>query len=459
MNQFILFCPRFALSLLNQQTTKIDMMKRTRTLMLLFALLMTATKLTAQAPTQKDADAKYATNLLPAGTAAPDFSLKTPEGKLFKFSKMKGKYVVIDFWASWCPDCRKDAHNLVRMYDEFHRRGVEFIGVSFDTDVNAWTDGIDLYHIPYMQVSELKKFHDTDISKAYGVKWIPSMYLIGKDGKVILGTVLSDKLEKTLTELTAVKKTIEGTTESLVIRGSKGKLAAVTQKPVLREGARCPMAIVMHGFSGNKEEPMLQLICDSLQANGIASIRFDFNGHGASEGEFKDMTVPNEIEDALKVYEYVKSLPYVSTVMMVGHSQGGVVASMAAGKLGDKISKVVLLAPAAVLRDDAIRGNTMVARYDPLDPPEYVTLWDGLKLGREYIKTAFTLPIYETAAGYHGAACIIHGTGDRVVPYTYGERYHDLWKGSEFYLLDGFDHGFSQNVYRVVDLTTKFLIK
>jgi pimeloyl-ACP methyl ester carboxylesterase len=145
--------------------------------------------------------------------------------------------------------------------------------------------------------------------------------------------------------------------------------------------------------------------------------------------------------------------------MMVGHSQGGVVASMAAGKLGDKISKVVLLAPAAVLRDDAIRGSTMVARYDPLDPPEYVTLWDGLKLGREYIKTAFTLPIYETAAGYHGAVCIIHGTGDRVVPYTYGERYHDLWKGSEFYLLDGFDHGFSQNVYRVVDLTTKFLVK
>lgn len=432
-------------------------MKILRTFLPLFVLMLTATSLTAQ--TQRDADAKYATELLKPGTTAPDFKLRTPDGKQFKFSKLKNKYIVLDFWASWCPDCRKDAPNILRMYNEFHQKGVEFVGVSFDTDVKAWQDGIAKYNIPYVQVSELKKFHDTDISKAYGVKWIPSMYLIGKDGKVILGTVLSDKLEKTLTELTASKAKVAGTSENLVLLGSKGKLAAIIQKPVLKENQRCPMAIVMHGFSGRKEDPLLQLICDSLQANGVASIRFDFNGHGASEGEFKDMTVPNEIEDALKVYEYVSSLPYVSSVMLAGHSQGGVVASMAAGKLGDKISKVVLLAPAAVLRDDAIRGNTMVARFDPLDPPEYVNLWDGLKLGREYIKTAFYLPIYETAAGYHGAACIIHGTGDRVVPYTYGERYHNLWKGSEYYLLDGFDHGFSQNIYRVADIAAKFMIK
>ena len=432
-------------------------MKRSRMILLLFFLMLTAIPMSAQM--QNDADAQYATELLKQGTVAPDFKLNTPDGKPFKLSKLKGKYVVLDFWASWCPDCRKDAPNLVRMYQEFHSRGVEFVGVSFDTDVAAWKNGIAKYDIPYMQVSELKKFHDTNISKVYGVRWIPSMYLIGKDGKVALGTVLSDKLEKTLTELTATHAKIAGTKEDLTIQGSKGKLAAVIQKPELKSGERCPMAIVMHGFSGRKEGQLLELICDSLQANGIASIRFDFNGHGASEGDFKDMTVPNEIEDAKKVYEYVSALPYVSSVMLAGHSQGGVVASMTAGELGDKISKVVLLAPAAVLRDDAIRGNTMGVMYNPLDPPEYVQLFGNLKLGREYIKTAFSLPIYETAAGYHGAACIIHGTGDRVVPYTYGERYHELWKGSELDILDGFDHGFSQNVYRAADLAAKFMMK
>ena len=171
------------------------------------------------------------------------------------------------------------------------------------------------------------------------------------------------------------------------------------------------------------------------------------------------MTVPNEIEDAMKVFEYVRDLRYVSDVAIVGHSQGGVVASMLAGKLerGD-IKAVALMAPAAVLREDAIRGNTMGATYDPLDPPEFVSLFGGLKLGREYIKTAFSLPIYETAAKYQGPALIVHGTADRVVPYTYGERYHQIWPGSKLVILDAYDHGFGQNIYRATDIVAKYLI-
>jgi hypothetical protein len=71
------------------------------------------------------------------------------------------------------------------------------------------------------------------------------------------------------------------------------------------------------------------------------------------------------------------------------------------------------MAPAAVLRDDAIRGNTMGRQYDPFDPGEYVELFGGLKLGGKYIRTAFNLPIYKTAAEYQGPALIIHGNADR----------------------------------------------
>jgi len=88
-----------------------------------------------------------------------------------------------------------------------------------------------------------------------------------------------------------------------------------------------------------------------------------------------------------------------------------------------------------------------------------VELYGGLRLGQEYIKTAFSLPIYETAAGYKGPALIVHGTGDRVVPYTYGERYHQIWEGSQLELLEGYDHGFSQNIYRVTQLVSDYLIK
>ena len=434
------------------------------TLSLLALLMMGATAVKAQ-PAQPDFDDKYATELVKAGTAAPDFKMKTPEGKNFQFAKFaKGKTVVLDFWASWCPDCRKDAPEVVRMYEAYRPYGIEFIGISMDTDVEAWKKAIEKYGITYPQVSELKKFKETDIAKAYGVKWIPSMVVVGPDGEVKLSTVLTYKVDKYLKELTTGSYQAAQKGETVFIDGHHGRLKALIQKPELQQGEKCPMVIFCHGFSGTKDGPLFELVADTLQAHGIASIRFDFNGHGESEGEFKDMTVPNEIEDAKKVVEYVRDLKYVSTIAIGGHSQGGVVAAMTAGQLSEELGEpafkaVALMAPAAVLRDDAIRGNTMGKQYDPFDPGEYVELWGGLKLGGEYIRTSFSLPIYETAAKYQGPALIIHGNGDRVVPYTYGERFHQIWPKSELVIQEYFDHGFSQNVYRTTDIVSDYLIK
>ena len=434
------------------------------TLSLLALLLMGATAVKAQSA-QPDFDDKYATELVKAGTAAPDFKMKTPDGKNFQFAKFaKGKTVVLDFWASWCPDCRKDAPEVVRLYEKYRQFSIEFIGVSMDTDVEAWKKAIEKFGITYPQVSELKKFKETDIAKAYGVKWIPSMVVVGPDGEVKLSTVLTYKVDKYLKELTTGSYQAAQKGETVFIDGHHGRLKALIQKPELQQGEKCPMVIFCHGFSGTKDGPLFELVADTLQAHGIASIRFDFNGHGESEGEFKDMTVPNEIEDAKKVVEYVRDLKYVSTIAIGGHSQGGVVAAMTAGQLSEELGEpafkaVALMAPAAVLRDDAIRGNTMGKQYDPFDPGEYVELWGGLKLGGEYIRTSFSLPIYETAAKYQGPALIIHGNGDRVVPYTYGERFHQIWPKSELVIQEYFDHGFSQNVYRTTDIVSEYLIK
>ena len=163
-------------------------------------MLMT---ITSQAQTtQQDLDEKYATELVKAGTVAPDFKMNTPDGKTIQLSNFaKGKTVVLDFWASWCPDCRKDAPEVVRLYEKYHQYGVEFIGISMDTDVEAWKNAIEKFGITYPQVSELKKFKETDISKAYGVKWIPSMVVVGSDGLVKLSTVQIDKLDQFLPTL------------------------------------------------------------------------------------------------------------------------------------------------------------------------------------------------------------------------------------------------------------------
>ena len=174
----------------------------------LLALAMTAmphainaqAQTNAQTTVAEDLDAKYATELLKPGTEAPEIALSTIDGKQFTLKSLRGKYVVLDFWASWCPDCRKDIPKVKEMYERYGKK-VVFVGVSFDTDHNRWSDCIANTQMTWLHVSELKRMREAEISKTYGVQWIPSMTLIGPDGKVILSTVVIERMEKALSEI------------------------------------------------------------------------------------------------------------------------------------------------------------------------------------------------------------------------------------------------------------------
>ena len=247
----------------------------------------------------------------------------------------------------------------------------------------------------------------------------------------------------------------------------KGKKAKKNDKVANAETMKkYPLLVLCHGFGGNKEGKLFDCLVDSLNKKGIAVLRFDFNGHGKSEGNFEDMTVPNEIEDAKCILRYASSLPWVSEIALGGHSQGGVVSAMTSGQLAAKpeqdikpISALVLLAPAAVLRDDALRGNTFGKMYDPKNPPAKIEMWGGKYLGGNYIRTAVNLPIYETAMNYQGPECILHGDADRIVPYTYGLRFHYLNKQSEWHLMTDADHGFSNQEEKSAHIASEFLAK
>ena len=179
-------------------------MIRKATIMLAMLWSVAVSTLQAQGTESEDLDAKYATTLAKPGTEAPLVkTLKTIDGAPFQLESLRGKVVVLDFWASWCPDCRKDAPDVVKLYQTYHPQGVEFVGISMDTNVEAWKKAIAQYGIEYLQVSELKKFKETDVAKAYGVNWIPSLVVIDADGKVLLSTVLSEKVGKLLQELTS----------------------------------------------------------------------------------------------------------------------------------------------------------------------------------------------------------------------------------------------------------------
>ena len=245
----------------------------------------------------------------------------------------------------------------------------------------------------------------------------------------------------------------------MVINGSVGKLKAILQVPVTAKSGKIPLAIICHGFMNSKDGSLVKCIADSLEEHGIASIRFDFVGHGESEGAQTDMTVPREIEDAKSVYAYARKLPYVGDIAMVGHSQGGVVTAMTSALLtSERIKAMVLLSPAAALRDDALRGNLFGTAYDAANPPESVTILGGAyTIGQQYVKTAQDLPIYETARTYEGQALIIHGKADNIVPYTYGKRFHDEIRHSHFNLIEGEDHMYQNRENRPAGIVAQFL--
>lgn len=175
-------------------------MNTLKTMLMALALIAAPAALHAQAPTEvpaakaTDLDQKYATDLLKAGAEAPDFTLNTIDGKPFALKDLRGRYVVLDFWASWCPDCRKDSPFIMQLYKKFGAKGVAFVGVSFDKNMESWKNGVAKLGIEYTQVSDLKQMRESPVAKAYHIGWIPTVYVIDPQGKVALATVMSDKV-------------------------------------------------------------------------------------------------------------------------------------------------------------------------------------------------------------------------------------------------------------------------
>ena len=222
------------------------------------------------------------------------------------------------------------------------------------------------------------------------------------------------------------------------------------------------IAVLMHGFKGDlgyRKGALLDDLVQTLNAAGLATLRFDFSGCGNSGGRFQDMTVLSEILDGLKIIEYARYTVKAKRIYLIGHSQGGVVASMLAGYFPDIIAKLILMAPAATLKDDAIKGECQGVVYDPAHIPDYILI-DGFKVGGDYFRTAQTLPIYEVAAQYSGPVLLIHGALDKVVAPVASERYKAVYENSSYHLLEGAGHNLSGQTGQrqtVRDLACSFL--
>lgn len=138
------------------------------------------------------------------GRRAPEFSAPNVDGKSVSLKESLGKITIIDFWASWCEPCRKENPNMVKLYAEFHDKGLNIIGVSLDDDATKWKAAIASDNLTWTQVSNLKKWKDP-IAASYNVEAIPSTFVLNQFGVVVAKNISGEALKAKIAELLAVK--------------------------------------------------------------------------------------------------------------------------------------------------------------------------------------------------------------------------------------------------------------
>ncbi len=134
------------------------------------------------------------------GNEAPEISLEDPNGEIKPLSSFRGKYVLVDFWASWCGPCRRENPNVVKLYEKYKNDGFEVYGVSLDSSKDRWLKAIADDRLSWTHVSDLNKWNSI-AAKAYGVRSIPHTVLLDKEGKIMNVKLRGAALEAKLKEI------------------------------------------------------------------------------------------------------------------------------------------------------------------------------------------------------------------------------------------------------------------
>lgn len=219
---------------------------------------------------------------------------------------------------------------------------------------------------------------------------------------------------------------------------------------------RCPLVIVIHGFTGHMEERHIVAVCQAMNEVGFATLRAEMYGHGQSEGKFEDHTLYKWVTCALAVTDYSKTLDFVTDLYLCGHSQGGLLTMLVGGMKPDDFKAIIPLSPAWMIPDGARQGNLLGIPYDPEHIPELLEA-GPLKLNGNYIRVAQTIHVEDEIARYRKPVLIVQGDADEAVPLDYAKKAAELYANAKLVIVPGDTHCFDHHLELMTEAVKEFL--
>ena len=222
---------------------------------------------------------------------------------------------------------------------------------------------------------------------------------------------------------------------------------------------KCPVVVVIHGFTGNMEERHITALSEMFNDIGCATVRVDMYGHGGSGGEFKNHTLFKWISNTMRVVDYARSLDFATDVYLCGHSQGGLAVMLTAALEHERIKGIIPMSPATLIPEQAREGRILGVDFDPERIPEEIRSPRGWVLGGNYLRVAQAIRVEEAVDRFSGPVLLVHGDEDDTVPAKCSAEAAKRYKNAQFKLIRGDTHCYDHHLEEAVEAAKTWMLK
>ena len=236
------------------------------------------------------------------------------------------------------------------------------------------------------------------------------------------------------------------------------RLNAKIDMPPRRAG-RCPLVIIIHGFTGHMEERHIVAVSEMLNEIGCATLRVDMYGHGNSEGEFKNHTLFKWMTNAMTVIDYARTLDFAGDIYLCGHSQGGLTVMLAAVLKRDAVRGIIPMSPAVNIPECARRGSVLGFEFDLDRIPEELPLPQGGVLRGNYFRVAQTIHAEEAIDRYSGPVLLVHGDADETIPVQCSIEAAARYQHAQLRIIHGDTHCYDHHLEEAVAAVRTWMLK